>query len=199
MDRHYNGLGGQPTGREGRSRAIAAGPFESHHERPRCDEAVTDRPRVIRIRTRVRPKRFWSPWRMLASGSTRNRRRDCSRRSIRRSPKGWAWVCPSAARSLKRTAESCGRRRMRAPARRFSSPCRSRKEGEREACPQGRRPHVFVVDDDASVREALSSLIRSVGLRVEVFSSAREFLRKSQPTEKADAPRASCSTCACRV
>jgi len=37
---------------------------------------------------------------------------------------------------------------------------------------------VFVVDDDASVREALSSLIRSVGLRVEVFSSAREFLRK---------------------
>jgi RNA polymerase sigma factor (sigma-70 family) len=37
---------------------------------------------------------------------------------------------------------------------------------------------VFVVDDDESVREALSSLIRSVGLRVEVFSSAREFLRK---------------------
>lgn len=39
-------------------------------------------------------------------------------------------------------------------------------------------PTVFVVDDDASVREALSSLIRSVGLRVEVFSSARDFLRK---------------------
>ena len=37
---------------------------------------------------------------------------------------------------------------------------------------------VFVVDDDASMRDALSSLIRSVGLRVEVFSSAREFLRK---------------------
>jgi FixJ family two-component response regulator len=42
--------------------------------------------------------------------------------------------------------------------------------------PEG--PTVFVVDDDESVREALSSLIRSVGLRVEVFSSAREFLRK---------------------
>jgi FixJ family two-component response regulator len=39
------------------------------------------------------------------------------------------------------------------------------------------RPTVFVVDDDASMREAISSLIRSVGLRVEVFSSAREFLR----------------------
>ena len=43
---------------------------------------------------------------------------------------------------------------------------------------------VFVVEDDAAVREALSSLIRSVGLRVEVFSSAREFLRAKMP----DAP-----------
>jgi len=42
-------------------------------------------------------------------------------------------------------------------------------------------PTVFVVDDDASMREALSSLIRSVGLRVEVFSSAREFLREKAP------------------
>ena len=40
---------------------------------------------------------------------------------------------------------------------------------------------VFVVDDDASVREALSSLIRSIGLRVAVFSSAREFLREKAP------------------
>jgi FixJ family two-component response regulator len=36
---------------------------------------------------------------------------------------------------------------------------------------------VFVIDDDASVREALSSLFRSVGLQVEVFSSGSEFLR----------------------
>jgi FixJ family two-component response regulator len=40
---------------------------------------------------------------------------------------------------------------------------------------------VFVVDDDPSMREALSSLIRSVKLGVETFSSAREFLRRSQP------------------
>jgi len=40
------------------------------------------------------------------------------------------------------------------------------------------------VDDDASVREALSSLIRSVGLRVEAFASAQEFLAHPQ----ADAP-----------
>jgi FixJ family two-component response regulator len=42
-------------------------------------------------------------------------------------------------------------------------------------------PTVFVVEDDASVREALSSLIRSVGLRVEMFSSAHDFLRHKRP------------------
>ena len=35
---------------------------------------------------------------------------------------------------------------------------------------------VFVVDDDAAVRQALSWLIESVGLRVEAFASAQEFL-----------------------
>ncbi|MDQ3257742.1 MAG: response regulator transcription factor, partial [Acidobacteriota bacterium] len=35
---------------------------------------------------------------------------------------------------------------------------------------------VFVVDDDESVRESLVSLIRSVGLRVETFASAQQFL-----------------------
>jgi FixJ family two-component response regulator len=45
-------------------------------------------------------------------------------------------------------------------------------------------PIVFVVDDDYRVREALSSLISSVGLRVAVFNSAAEFLE----SEKPDAP-----------
>jgi FixJ family two-component response regulator len=40
---------------------------------------------------------------------------------------------------------------------------------------------VYVVEDDAAVREALSSLMRSAGLRVELFSSAREFLRVKTP------------------
>jgi len=39
-------------------------------------------------------------------------------------------------------------------------------------------PVVYVVDDDVAVRESLDSLIRSVGLRVETFSSAHEFLRQ---------------------
>ena len=37
---------------------------------------------------------------------------------------------------------------------------------------------VFVVDDDASVREALASLLRSVGFAVETFASARAFLAR---------------------
>jgi len=40
------------------------------------------------------------------------------------------------------------------------------------------QPIVFIVDDDVSVRESLSSLIRSEGLRVEVFASARDFLAR---------------------
>jgi FixJ family two-component response regulator len=38
-------------------------------------------------------------------------------------------------------------------------------------------PIVFVVDDDASMREALANLITSVSLRVECFTSSTEFLR----------------------
>ena len=41
-------------------------------------------------------------------------------------------------------------------------------------------PIVFVVDDDASVREALDSLLRSVKLRVQTFATAREFLKAAR-------------------
>lgn len=37
---------------------------------------------------------------------------------------------------------------------------------------------VFVVDDDISVREALTNLFRSVGLSVRTFGSAQEFLSR---------------------
>ena len=37
-------------------------------------------------------------------------------------------------------------------------------------------PAVFVVDDDVSVREAIGNLLRSVGLKVEAFKTAQEFL-----------------------
>jgi FixJ family two-component response regulator len=37
-------------------------------------------------------------------------------------------------------------------------------------------PAVFVVDDDISIREALTNLLRSEGLSVETFGTAEEFL-----------------------
>jgi FixJ family two-component response regulator len=40
---------------------------------------------------------------------------------------------------------------------------------------------VFVVDDNAAMREALVRLIRSAGLRVAAFKSAAEFLRHNWP------------------
>lgn len=40
---------------------------------------------------------------------------------------------------------------------------------------------VFVIDDDESIREALKSLIRSVGLSVQTFASAQDFLESSRP------------------
>jgi len=46
------------------------------------------------------------------------------------------------------------------------------------------RPVVFIVDDDASVRDALEDLLHSVGLDVKSFGSTQEFLASKQP----DAP-----------
>jgi FixJ family two-component response regulator len=46
------------------------------------------------------------------------------------------------------------------------------------------KPVVFVVDDDASMRRAVSNLIRSVGFRAEAFATAQEFLAVNPP----DAP-----------
>jgi FixJ family two-component response regulator len=46
---------------------------------------------------------------------------------------------------------------------------------------KGDTPVVFVVDDDDSVRDALSSLFRSVGLQVELFDSAAKFLQRKIP------------------
>jgi FixJ family two-component response regulator len=42
-------------------------------------------------------------------------------------------------------------------------------------------PVVFVIDDDRMIREGLHSLIRSVGLRVETFASAQDFLAAKRP------------------
>ena len=46
------------------------------------------------------------------------------------------------------------------------------------------QPVVIVIDDDPAIRKAIDRLLRSVGLRVEMFESAREFLQSERP----DAP-----------
>ena len=51
----------------------------------------------------------------------------------------------------------------------------------REAKVSGNPGMVLVVEDDPSLRAALSSLIRSVGLEVEVFESASQFLAHGSP------------------
>ena len=57
------------------------------------------------------------------------------------------------------------------------------KEGMRAASPvsAAEEPIVFVIDDDPLMLGALSSLFRSIGLRVEAFASATEFLQHPPP------------------
>jgi two-component system response regulator FixJ len=43
-------------------------------------------------------------------------------------------------------------------------------------------PTVFVIDDDAAVRQSLSLLMRSMALAVETFDSAQDFLDRADPT-----------------
>jgi FixJ family two-component response regulator len=43
------------------------------------------------------------------------------------------------------------------------------------------KPVVYIVDDDAGIRESLDSLVRSVGFGVQTFASARDFLSLKLP------------------
>ena len=42
-------------------------------------------------------------------------------------------------------------------------------------------PTVFVVDDDALVRAAIQGMMKSVGLRSEIFATPQEFIRSKRP------------------
>jgi FixJ family two-component response regulator len=43
------------------------------------------------------------------------------------------------------------------------------------------QPIVFVIDDDISVREGISDLLRSIGLGVQTFASTQEFVNSKRP------------------
>src|SRR5712664_2851699 len=59
----------------------------------------------------------------------------------------------------------------------FSSPC----PAMRGSSMTKTHDTVFVIDDDAAIREALQSLLHSVGVRVATFASAPEFLTSERP------------------
>src|ERR1700681_3352899 len=44
------------------------------------------------------------------------------------------------------------------------------------------RPTIFVVDDDASVRDAISNLLESVGLQAKVLESTEAFWKAPRPS-----------------
>jgi hypothetical protein len=64
------------------------------------------------------------------------------------------------------------------------------------------KPTVFIVDDDAAVRSAVSLLVRSCGWEPRTFASAEAFLparKRSWPTLSMTGPPAWCWTSKCRV
>ena len=88
----------------------------------------------------------------------------------------WVWDSRLVALLSRITGAVYGRWRMMGPAQPFSLLFRSTSRSalsEPDAI-------IFVVDDDVSVREALESLIRSAGFRVETFASARKFLARGR-------------------
>src|SRR5262249_6230779 len=74
----------------------------------------------------------------------------------------------------------CGRRQTPVSGQRFSSSCPRGKVGAMS----GDDAIVFIVDDDPSMREALTRLLGTVGLRAEAFKTPQEFLKTKRP----DAP-----------
>ena len=50
--------------------------------------------------------------------------------------------------------------------------------------PEAEKGLISIVDDDESVRKALKRLFKSVGLRVEAFASAEDFLSLASPKRR---------------
>src|SRR5229473_6146612 len=75
-----------------------------------------------------------------------------------------------------------GRRQIRHTEASFSFPCPLSPKGCQVIVSDDEaRPIVVVIDDDQEIRAALQSLLRSVGLRVELFGSVQEFLANARP------------------
>src|SRR5216684_2931022 len=97
-------------------------------------------------------------------------------------PKEWAWGWRSVARSSRLMAACYGPHPGSPMAVSFSLACRQGSIGEGPTMRPGEvESTVLVIDDDEEIREGLQGLLRSVGLRVELFGSVQEFLGSARP------------------
>src|SRR5205823_2984737 len=91
-----------------------------------------------------------------------------------RVPRAWAWGWRSAAPSSRPTRDGSP-----------SSPCPGfgRTSGSHSQPPVSmmQDPMVYIVDDDPDLRDSLRWLMKTVGLHVETFPSAADFLRDFTP------------------
>src|ERR1700722_11683045 len=91
--------------------------------------------------------------------------------------KGWDWDYRSAVPLLKRMAAVCGRGQTHLAAASFVSRYPHRQTGFCQMQPAERgQTVVAVIDDDRNIRDAIESLLQSVGLPVQSFGSVTEFL-----------------------
>jgi CheY-like chemotaxis protein len=163
--------------------SATAGDHESADQRDQAMAAVTDRPRAS----------CWSD----RSGQARRSRADRSAGHRRRQPGKHE---PVVQRVLHHQAERDGNGIVDLPLHHRSTwgpdmgvrQCRAGCDFPfySAVCPEELvmpneapelQPIVFVIDDDASLRNALTNLFRSVGLRAEVFASAPELLQSKLP------------------
>src|SRR5687767_8532574 len=95
--------------------------------------------------------------------------------SRRGAPPAWAWASRSAAPSWRPMADASGQ----IPGRGACSTCCCRL---REATMAEPELAVYIVDDDAAVRDSLSLLLSLRGYRTATFASAEAFLAAWEPT-----------------
>src|ERR1700746_3766906 len=130
---------------------------------------------------------FWYPSRTRAAVFRKKTRNNFLSLSSPRKRREWALVYPSVGPSSPRIEESYGPQIMPIAARRFTSVFPQLIQTARwssEATPRSMntaQPVVFVIDDYAPIRNAITRLLRASGFIVAPFASADAFLAQYDP------------------
>ena len=136
--------------------------------------AITDRPRELIIRSTKDPHGVRVEVEDSGKGMDRQQAERIFEPFLQPSRLGSEWDWPSVARLLRRMVDGCGLPPKLPTEQSFNLHCRWWRMIEP-------KPTVFVIDDDAAIRDALQSLISSMKLHVELFGSAAEFLQRERP------------------